>query len=532
MSKFDRMEPPNLDDASDQVSDRLFIKHLNDDALRSRSEDLPIQVTPISSTSHALPQDAAPRPLQTVPVPDISTTSKAQETPSPAMEPAVVLAESHDKQTTPVADKPAPAQAAVTKRPTKAPGKAVSRFATAMLVVAFVTIAIATLHAFMDTNTQSESENRTLAQNPELTAESWFSGSFASDFETFLSDHLLNREGLIGLAQGFDDLIAREGDISVSTGAGLNDNTTGSDALKGATIQEADAQRYVTLDDRVVPTYQHNEPTVVYFEQSVQQLFSALPQNVDKYLMVVPSRVEFETDDVRAQSDSSQQDIQDIYDAMPDTVTTVDVYSALAEHSSEDIFFRTDHHWTELGAYYGAQQLFSAAGVSYDPIERYTRMTGTSYLGYLYATFPSSTLKQHPDELVYYVRDDAIADETVTVSTGNGKYETRTGKVVDPTRSGYDAFVETSFSQAIIEGSANNGRVLMVVSDSYMQAMAPWLADNYSKVILIDPRYYEDGKSGMLALVEEYDVTDFLVLQSTLNLPYATFSTLLAELGE
>ena len=47
---------------------------------------------------------------------------------------------------------------------------------------------------------------------------------------------------------------------------------------------------------------------------------------------------------------------------------SVDVRQTLAEHKDEYIYYRTDHHWTSLGAYYAYQQLCGALGLTpFDP---------------------------------------------------------------------------------------------------------------------------------------------------------------------
>lgn len=42
-----------------------------------------------------------------------------------------------------------------------------------------------------------------------------------------------------------------------------------------------------------------------------------------------------------------------------DGVTPVDIYDITAEHKNdeEEIYFRTEHHWTQYGAYWAAKNL-------------------------------------------------------------------------------------------------------------------------------------------------------------------------------
>ena len=49
---------------------------------------------------------------------------------------------------------------------------------------------------------------------------------------------------------------------------------------------------------------------------------------------------------------------------MSNQVTTIDAYSKLAQHQGEYIYFRTDHHWTQLGAYYGYTAFAEKTGIA------------------------------------------------------------------------------------------------------------------------------------------------------------------------
>lgn len=387
-----------------------------------------------------------------------------------------------------------------------------------------------TLYSFVDKTTVSEQENRTLATAPVLNANTWFTGAFQTDAEAFLSDHLFGRDVLIKVAKTYENLIEAKVDVKVERGANINQGTNDGGSVDIA-VQEASDQKYIVLEDRILLAYEHNQPTLDYFVSCTQTFIDSLPDGIKSYVMVVPSRIAFETPDVKSQSDDPASDIHEVVSKFGSSVTAVDGYDAIAPHADEsDLYFRTDHHWTMHGAYYAANALLEAAGMDELTFKDYAKETGPSFLGYLYSNYPSELLESHPDELVYY-HNGEIKDEVVAVPGNGGKIKEEPGKVIDESRGGYYTFVGRPYATAVIDGNQSSDRVLMVVSDSYAQTIAPWLADAFGKVIIVDPRYYEGGHEGLLELIESESVTDLCVLQSSLNLPYATFSALIGGLA-
>ena len=60
-----------------------------------------------------------------------------------------------------------------------------------------------------------------------------------------------------------------------------------------------------------------------------------------------------------------------------------------------------------------------------------------------------------------------------------------------------------------VETGTANGRTLLLIKDSYANALVPFLAAHYQTIVLVDPRYY---KTDLSALFQEKQVTDLLVL--------------------
>ena len=91
---------------------------------------------------------------------------------------------------------------------------------------------------------------------------------------------------------------------------------------------------------------------------------------------------------------------QQIYESLEPSVQTLDFLEPLQAKKDEYIFYRTDHHWTTLGAYYGYSYFCEYKGwspVSLDTLDK-------TEIADFYGTYFSKT-KAHnviPDTMTYY----------------------------------------------------------------------------------------------------------------------------------
>ena len=261
------------------------------------------------------------------------------------------------------------------------------------------------------------------------------------------------------------------------------------------------------------------------YAQTVNALSDALGSDVRTISLVTPNGGEFYSPESMHTGLNSQKDMIDYcYSQMKKDIITVDAYSALRAHTDEYIFFRTDHHWTQLGAYYAYTAFCEAAGFEAVPLEdfetgRYDRFVGSMYT--FTANYPQSqTLLDNPDYLEYYL----------PIATTHAKYYTdgnlQDGVPVSVVYQHLDASVTNKY-QCFIGGDTPvcvietdvEGPVCLMLKESYGNAFAPFLTSHYSKIIVVDPREFNrDGKPSLdlTAFAKEQGVNDLLVL----NYPY------------
>ena len=209
----------------------------------------------------------------------------------------------------------------------------------------------------------------------------------------------------------------------------------------------------------------------------------------------------------------------DVAGALPDTITLVDsLWTALPDHKDEGIFYRTDHHWTSLGAYYGYTAVMEALGLGDEvlPLSTYQKTTVSDEF---YGTvFSSSGVRWvEPDEMDVYVPEEGI---TVTSRTYDAS-----GKITEEPRQLYDeSFLEKKDKYSMFlggqqalgivkTGNADKPK-LLIIRDSYSDSLVPFLTPHFSEIHLIDPRYYKLSASQYIA---DNGIDQALVLYSVPN---------------
>lgn len=373
-----------------------------------------------------------------------------------------------------------------------------------MIVFTIAVMMLVTGYAFFDTRTVSESEQRELAKKPELSFESWFDRSYQGKLETFVGEHVWKRDFFISVAQKLENSLQLPGKSLI-----LKD-ITGED-----TKQNNDSE-VVVLEDRIVPLYNHNDDSLIYFFETDDMLLSSVPQGINKFFMIPPGRIEYEEEEVKGFSGSAREDASVVYENIDESVTCVPVFDALeqgvAERGINELFYRTDHHWSQLGAYYAATEFLKAAGKPMIDLTDYERRQGYDFQGYL--SVKHNIYGMPNDSLYYYVPKDGIVGATKVYwkEEGTGNIVLKKGKAIDPERGGYYTFVDKSqFAYAVIDGRKTDGSSLLMVSDSYGLALSVWLMEEYDTVVIVDPRYYEGVEMSFLQLFDKYEVTDFLL---------------------
>lgn len=175
----------------------------------------------------------------------------------------------------------------------------------------------------------------------------------------------------------------------------------------------------------------------------------------------------------------------------------VDVRQTLTAHKSEYIYYRTDHHWTSLGAYYAYSQLCQILGLTPFDTAAHTALTADNFYGTHYAK--ARTWNAVPDVITYYDLDNTLTVWNVTAAgqptegQTTGLYDTDKLSVYDK----YAMFLHGNNGLSRVQGNGS-GRIL-VIKDSYANCFVPYLTANYADIDVVDFRNYNYGLDKLIA---------------------------------
>lgn len=330
----------------------------------------------------------------------------------------------------------------------------------------------------------SETENRTLAQMPEVTVASVLDGTFESDYETYLTDQFVGRDGWIGMKTAVERAMLKKEskDIYFAEDNYLIEKHTGS----------------FTSD-----TAELNLRVIGQFAQQYQEIFGTEHMT----FMVVPNAVAILKDKLPAFASPYDEEeyLQQIADVLPEG-TWFDAGEVLREHSSEEIYYRTDHHWTTKAAFYVYQAWASSQGFTVPAEEDYIiEQVTTEFEGTIQSKLGIDTQKdtievyKDAEDLFYTVQKNGASEV---------EYSLYDYSALD-TKSKYDIFFGGNQARVTLKTKADNGRKLLVIKDSYAHCFVPFLLEDFEEIEMIDIRYYNQKLSELAA---EGGYTDLLFL--------------------
>ena len=213
-------------------------------------------------------------------------------------------------------------------------------------------------------------------------------------------------------------------------------------------------------------------------------------------------------------SDQAQAE-KDILAGMGQNVKTIPLHDVMMSHRTEYIYFRTDHHWTALGAYYAYVQFCTAKGITPHNLSDYEVSQFPGFLGSFYNDGGKpDAMKNDPDTVNAYHPVSA----TASMKYGDNENSTLTGGQVifdESTASAslkYGTFIMGDNPFTVIENpEVSNGESCIVVKESFGNAFVPFLVDHYQTVYVVDYRYYSGS---VTQLARDKGVKDILFVNN------------------
>ena len=199
--------------------------------------------------------------------------------------------------------------------------------------------------------------------------------------------------------------------------------------------------------------------------------------------------------------------------AQDSNIKTVSIFDTLKAHANEYLYFRTDHHWTQLGAYYGYVEFCKARGFEPVALDQFDRADYTGYLGSFYTATNSAALAANPDTVEAYI---PRADVNLSFTQTDGQTVESWPLIADgeqyDTTSKYIAYCAGDQPyEEIVNNDMAEGPSIVVVKESFGNCFLPFLVNHYKNVYVVDYRSYTGTVTD---LVNSTGATDVLLLNN------------------
>lgn len=331
----------------------------------------------------------------------------------------------------------------------------------------------------------SPAENRTLAPMPDFSFEKLFfdETKWTMDYETYATDQFVLRDEWVWLKAGGEKLIGKK----ENGGTYFADN--------GYLIEKPR-----TVDLRSVSV---NVNAINGFESGVP-----------KYFALIPNTIYINRDKLPKFAPHGAQDefIDGVY-AKVSGAKTVDVKSVLEQNADKQLFYRTDHHPTTLGAYYIYIAVAREMGIAPLSFDRYELSTvADDFRGTAFAAAGAWWVASDDIEICTPSGLQASTEgfERGEVTELLGIYDFEKLLTADK----YNVFLGGNYPLSVISTNAKTGRNLLIIKDSFGLTVAPFFAPHFDKIAVVDMRY---NKNPVSELIAQYGITDMLFLYNVNN---------------
>lgn len=328
----------------------------------------------------------------------------------------------------------------------------------------------------------SEEENRSLAGKPELSRTGVLSGTYMRQYEDYQADQFIGRN----FWRNMKVRLGRLGGSREENGVYLG-------------------KQNQLLADIVLPdeeTLQKNIDAILEF--------TAANKDISVTAALIPDAASILQDKLPPLADLADQKamIKGVRRQLEEELSWVDASKVMNQHKDEDIYYKTDHHWTSLGAYYVFKETEKSLGISSDYEVKYkSYAVTTGFNGSL--SSKSGYAQKEKEEIDIYVAEEEEIDVVVNYVEEQKKRTSLYDSSKLETKDKYAMFFGGNYGLLDIKTTAGSNRRLLLFKDSYANCFVQFLTPYFREIIVVDPRYYAGTAEELIAT---YNITDAMFL--------------------
>ena len=381
----------------------------------------------------------------------------------------------------------------------------------------------------------SETEKRNLKKFPQFSWNALASGDYFDEISLWFSDTFPLRDGLATVNTAVTDSF---GVNNVQVHGEIEQGEEIPDAIPPEQLDTSVPEQLeqqpqpepqqpaveklgamLIVDNAAYEYYHFNQATANNYAATVNRAAAILDGKAQIYDMIIPTSMEITLPEkYKGSTNSADQKkaIDYMYSLMSNSVNKVDVYTTLMAHKDEYIYFRTDHHWTSLGAYYAYRDLMTAKGKTPAELSDFTEYKFEGFLGSFYAeSGKKPSLGNTPDYVMAYEPKQLQKIETY-VKEGKINYSIVSDGNKLSAANKYLTFVCGDHPYGIMTNpEITDGSSCLVIKESFGNAMVAYLTQNYQTVYVVDYRYINQVFPGTLRqFVDERGIQDVMFINN------------------
>lgn len=424
--------------------------------------------------------------------------------------------------------------------------------------------------------TVSVSENRTLTAFPGFSVESFMDGTYFSTVDKWFSDTFPFRDQLLVCNDKFTSLYGvrdtavhgeivegdeipdvdidvnelmnsvsrpeKESGTAPTVGDGTDETGTSSvsgkeESTSGAqettkhpeqpatesekqqeTGSEVKGERFGSIfvyGDSAYEYYVFSQKNCEQYISMVNSLANSVSDKAAFYSVIIPNSMDIALEDsVRTGVTSSDQRkaILYMYSRMGDNINKTFVFDMLRSHKDEYLYFRSDHHWTALAAYYTYCMMAQQMGIEPNSLDKYEKKEFANFQGSFYTSTKAQSLVEKPDMVVAYVPMATNSLKYTTVNNKTVSYNIIADVSYFQPRNKYSAFIggDNPYTE-IVNPNLKDGSSCLVIKESYGNAFVPFLVDHFQYVYVVDYRHY---KGTVSELVKQKNIANVILINN------------------
>ena len=331
---------------------------------------------------------------------------------------------------------------------------------------------------------KSVQENRVLATKPKFRLSSLISGDYDEKFEAYMDDQFVGRD----MWRKLKVMVDRIGGSRLENGVYIGTN--------GQLLEQIEVadENHLAANIKAIKSFSESQSKI-----PVRMMLVPDAANVLNHSLPALAKPEDQT-----------QMFSMVRKDLGDSVEWIDVSTELNKHKTEKIYYKTDHHWTTLGAFYAFQAAAPSLGIEGDLSGKYVSYAVSDSFNGMLASKSGVNLGEKEQIDIYVPTEedtDLIVDYVDEGKRSTSLYDSSKLKEKDQ----YTVFLGGNSSLLDIRTVSTSTKRLLLVKDSFANSFIPFLTPYYREIVVVDPRYY----SGTINdLMDSYRISEVLFLYS------------------